>query len=69
LNEITTELGRGNRLEYRDFGVFESKLRAARMAQNPKILERIHVPANRTVKFKVGRLMRETLAKMAVQDV
>ena len=68
LNEITEELGRGNRLEFRDFGVFESKLRAARMAQNPKTLERVHVPAKHTVKFKVGRLMRETLAKIAIQD-
>lgn len=31
------------------------------MAQNPKTLERVHVPAKRTVKFKVGRLMREEI--------
>src|SRR3954464_12973894 len=29
LDEIIAELGKGNRLEFRDFGVFESKLRAA----------------------------------------
>lgn len=58
LDEIIGELGRGNRLEFRDFGVFESKHRAARVAQNPKTLERVSVPSKRTVKFKVGRLMK-----------
>ncbi len=58
LDEIIEELGRGNRLEFRDFGVFESKVRAARVAQNPKTLERVHVDEKRTVKFKVGRLMK-----------
>ncbi|MFP3937649.1 MAG: HU family DNA-binding protein [Phycisphaerae bacterium] len=61
LDEIIKELGRGNRLEFRDFGVFETKDRAARIAQNPKTLQRVHVPPKRTVKFKVGRLMKEKL--------
>jgi len=63
LDEIVDELGNGNRLEFRDFGVFESKLRAARSAQNPKTLERVSVPSKRTVKFKVGRLMKLRLAQ------
>lgn len=58
LDEIIDELGNGNRLEFRDFGVFESKVRAARVAQNPKTLERVEVPEKRTVKFKVGRVMK-----------
>src|SRR6266478_2160700 len=62
LDEIVTELGRGNRLEFRDFGVLETKLRKARKAQNPKTLEPVHVPQKRTVKFKVGRLMKGKLA-------
>ena len=61
LDEITTELSRGNRLEFRDFGVFEAKTKAARVAQNPKTLERVEVPAKRTVKFKMGRLMKDNL--------
>jgi len=62
LNEITRELSENNRLEFRDFGVFETRTRAARVAQNPKTLERVEVPAKRTVKFKMGRLMRENLS-------
>ncbi len=65
LDEIISELGQGNRLEFRDFGVFESKVRAARTAQNPKTLERVSVPSKRTVKFKVGRLMKQKLSDRA----
>jgi integration host factor subunit beta len=61
LDEIINELGQGNRLEFRDFGVFETKERAARVAQNPKTLQRVQVPPKRTVKFKVGRVMKQKL--------
>jgi integration host factor subunit beta len=61
LDEIVNELTDGNRLEFRDFGVFETRTRAARVAQNPKTLERVPVPAKRTVKFKMGRLMKQKL--------
>lgn len=59
LDEITTELSKNNRLEFRDFGIFEVTERAARIAQNPKTLEPVKVPAKRKVKFKMGRIMRE----------
>jgi len=65
LDEIVNELGKGNRLEFRDFGVFETKVRKARKAQNPKTLEPVEVPEKQTVKFKVGRLMKQRLAKMS----
>jgi len=58
LDEIIQELAQGNRLEFREFGVFEVKDRKARRAQNPRTLEKVDVPAKRIVKFKVGRLMR-----------
>ena len=61
LGKVITELGEGNRLEFRDFGVFEIRQRAPRMAQNPRTLERVPVPARRTVKFKVGRLMKKAV--------
>src|SRR6187401_3250144 len=65
LDEVVNELGKGNRLEFRDFGVFETKLRKARKAQNPKTLEPVEVPEKRTVKFKVGRLMKQRLGDMS----
>jgi len=68
LDDIIEELGEDNRLEFRDFGVFESKQRARRIAQNPKTLERVEVPPKRTVKFKVGRLMKLRLHQQDMKD-
>ena len=67
LEEITAELCNGNRIEFRDFGVFETRTRASRVAQNPKTLERVNVTSKRAVKFKMGRLMRESLSAPAPQ--
>ena len=61
LDEIIDELAKNNRLEFRDFGVFETKMRAARKAQNPKTMEQVQVPAKRNVKFKMGRLMKQKI--------
>ena len=61
LDEIINELANNNRLEFRDFGVFETKMRAARRAQNPKTMEQVKVPAKRSVKFKMGRLMKQKM--------
>jgi len=44
--------------------VFETKLRKARRAQNPKTLQPVEVPEKRTVKFKVGRLMKQKLSDL-----
>ena len=68
LDQIIDELGKGNRLEFRDFGVFETKQRAARIAQNPKTLQRVNVPPKRSVKFKTGRLMKIKLQQNPVED-
>jgi nucleoid DNA-binding protein len=59
--EIIAELAQGNRLEFRDFGVFETKTTPPRMAQNPRTLEKIKVPAKRKVVFRAGRRVREGL--------
>jgi nucleoid DNA-binding protein len=59
LNEIVLELSRNNRLEFRDFGILKVCRRKARVAQNPKTLEKVIVPAKLSVKFKMGRLMKE----------
>lgn len=61
LDSVIAELGKGNRLEFRDFGVFEVRARRARKAHNPKTAEPVSVPPRKTVKFKVGRLMKEAM--------
>ncbi len=60
-DEIISELAKGNRLEFRDFGVFEPRDCAPRTAQNPKTMERIYVPGKKVVKFKEVWLMKQKL--------
>lgn len=69
LDSIIEELAAGNRLEFREFGVFETKERAARLAQNPRTLEKVKVPAKRIVKFKVGRMMRQKVSGDDVDEL
>ncbi len=61
LDEIIKELEKDNRLEFREFGVFEPKKKKARTAHNPKTFEKVDVPAKRSVKFKMGRTMKQRL--------
>jgi integration host factor subunit beta len=63
LDEIINELAKGNRLEFRDFGVFEPKTKASRVARNPRTGDKVEVPEKTTVKFKVGRLMKKKIQK------
>jgi integration host factor subunit beta len=58
LDECIDELARGNRLEFRDFGVFETVSRAARKARNPKTGEVVEVPPKTVVDFKMGKRMK-----------
>jgi integration host factor subunit beta len=65
LDEVVAELAKGNRLEFRDFGVFETVTRKARTALNPKTLEKVPVKSRVVVKFKVGRLLKEKVEHLA----
>lgn len=62
LDTIISELERGNRIELRDFGVFEVKKRASRVGRNPKTGETVQVPKRKVVTFKVGRKMKHKVA-------
>jgi len=68
LDEITGELAAGNRLEFRDFGIFEPVKRKARKAQNPKTLEKVSVPQKTTIKFKPGRLMKQKADRLVKSE-
>lgn len=61
LDEIIDELGRENRIEFREFGVFDVQMRAPRTARNPRTLEPVPVPAKPTVRFRAGRLMKQAV--------
>jgi len=59
LDEITTELAKGNRMEFRNFGVFDTRFQPPRKARNPRTDEVVEVPAKVVVSFKVGKRMLE----------
>ena len=65
LDEVITELEKGNRLEFREFGVFEIQERAPRVARNPRTGAVVEVAAKKVVHFKAGRLMKERVCKAA----
>ncbi len=61
LEEITSALARGDRVELRGFGAFSVKHRDARVGRNPRT--GAHVAVNEKVVpfFKTGKEMRERL--------
>lgn len=60
LDKMTESLKQGDRLEFRDFGVFEVVERKQKIGRNPKKAdEPIVIPARNAVKFTPGKKMRE----------
>lgn len=68
LDEIVRELARDRRVEFREFGVFDVKLRKPRMGRNPRTGEEVSVPARRVVTFKVGSEMRDRIERPLGSD-
>jgi len=66
LDRIKGELTKGNRLEFRKFGVFFIHENPERMAQNPATLEKVKVPRRFRVKFKPGKIMKEKITKNGI---
>jgi|SRR5208337_902360 len=59
LDEICLGLAEGNKVELRNFGVFEPKIRKARVGRNPNSpTATVKVPAQAVVRFKSGKQMR-----------
>ena len=55
------------RIELRNFGVFEVKLRAARKARNPRTGKQVSVPAKYVVTFKPGKEMESRVKELTEQ--
>jgi nucleoid DNA-binding protein len=52
------------RIELRNFGVFEVKLRKARKARNPRTGDKVDVPPKNVVTFKPGKEMEERVRRL-----
>ena len=68
LDDIVDELAQGHRLEFRDFGVFETVRRKPRVARNPRTGLAVQVPAKMVVHFKQGRIMKTRVAALGAEE-
>ena len=65
LDHIAEALAKGDKVELRNFGVFEVKVRKARVGRNPNKPETdVPIPARSMVKFKAGKEMRAEVMKL-----
>ncbi len=65
LDYISTALSEGRTVELRNFGVFEVKVRKARIGRNPNApATDVPIPPRAVVKFKPGKEMREAVLKL-----
>ncbi|MBI3653438.1 MAG: HU family DNA-binding protein [Acidobacteria bacterium] len=60
---ITDSLRKGQRVTLVGFGTFGVSQRKARKAHNPHTNSMIKVPASKTVKFAVGKKLKEAVNK------
>jgi nucleoid DNA-binding protein len=70
LDYIAEALSKGDKVELRNFGVFEIKVRKARVGRNPnKPNADVPIPARAMVKFKAGKEMRIEVLKLTPNNV
>ncbi len=60
---ITESLKKGDKVQLSGFGVFEAKVREARIGRNPRTKEAVQIPATRLPAFKASKSLKDTVAK------
>ena len=66
LDHISEALAKGDKVELRNFGVFDVKIRKARVGRNPNKPEKdVPIPTRAMVKFKAGKEMRAQVLKLS----
>jgi nucleoid DNA-binding protein len=69
LDHVCDALADGRNVELRNFGVFEVRVRKARIGRNPNQPETdVPIPRRAVVKFKPGKEMREAVLKLSPQS-
>jgi DNA-binding protein HU-beta/integration host factor subunit alpha len=70
LDYIAEAVSRGRKVELRNFGVFEVKVRKARIGRNPNAPENdVRIPPRAVVKFKPGKEMREAVLQLTPEQI
>jgi nucleoid DNA-binding protein len=69
LDYMAEALAKGDKVELRNFGVFEVKVRKARVGRNPNAPETdVPIPERSVVKFKPGKEMRAEVLKIGAKS-
>src|SRR5271156_4560031 len=69
LDYIAEALSKGDKVELRNFGVFEVKIRKARVGRNPNSPETdVAIPQRAMLKFKAGKEMRAEVLKLPPEE-
>lgn len=68
LDSIVDSLRNGEKVEFRGFGSFRTRTRAARSARNPKSGETVSVPAKTIPFFKPAKQLRDAVADVAPSE-
>ena len=64
LDHIVESLAKGESVEFRNFGVFEVRIRKSRIGRNPnKPTHVVTIPTRKVVRFKMGRIMKALVMK------
>ena len=58
---VADELKKGEKVQLVGFGTFEVSERAAREGRNPQTGEEMVIPASKMPKFKVGKLLKDSI--------
>src|ERR1044072_8526270 len=70
LDYISDAVTKGQKVELRNFGVFEVKVRKARVGRNPNApAADVPIPPRAVVKFKPGKEMREAVLMLTPQQI
>lgn len=60
-SSMTGALARGDRVEFRGFGVFSIHKRAPRIAQNPRTGDKVQIGNRNIVHFRVGKELHKKM--------
>lgn len=70
LDYIAEAVSQGRKVELRNFGVFEVKVRKARVGRNPNApANDVRIPPRAVVKFKPGKEMREAVLQLTPEQI
>ena len=65
LDNISGALAKGDKVELRNFGVFDVRIAKSRIGRNPRKPEiSFQIPARATVKFRAGKEMHSEVLKL-----